>query len=97
MIKLPAGLEAVRTPNSMDVKSQFGEYHSGFKRESNLLTVIRSFRIPAQVVAPEDYRAFADFALQVDSTERELIQLRRSAVLEVRSNTAGIAPSQPLH
>ena len=97
LISLPAGLEAVRTPNSTDVKSQFGDYHCDFKADSNLLIVRRSFRIPAQLVAPADYRAFSDFALQVDSAEKELIQLRRTTVVEMRSNTAGIAPSQRLH
>jgi Tfp pilus assembly protein PilO len=87
----------VRVPNPIELKSGFGEYHTEFKIEGTVLKVIRTFRIPAQVVPPSEYRDFSNFALQIDSAERELIQLRRMDLAQV-PNTAPLARSpQPLH
>jgi len=98
VIHLPVGLEAVRTPNSVDLKSEFGEYRSELKAEANVLKVTRSFRIPAQVVAPSRYREFSDFALQIDSAEREVIQLRGTSLVQILPNSAQLAHTpQPLH
>ena len=97
VIHVPAGLEAVRKPNAVDLKSEFGEYHSEFKAEATELKVTRTFRIPAQVVAPSRYREFSEFALQIDSAERELIQLRRTDLAQIPASGQLAHSPQPLH
>ena len=98
LINVPAGLEAVRTPSSVDLKSEFGEYHSELKTEGTVLRLTRNFRIPTQVIAPASYHDFSDFALQVDSTEKQMIQLRQTVLVQVLPTSAEIAhPPQPLH
>ena len=97
VIHVPAGLEAVRKPNAVDLKSEFGEYHSEFKAEATELIISRTFTIPAQVVAPSRYREFSEFALQIDSVERELIQLRRTDLAQIRTSGQLSHPPQPLH
>lgn len=98
LINVPAGLEAVRTPSSVDLKSEFGEYHSELKSEGTVLKLTRNFRIPAQVIAPASYHDFSDFALQVDSAEKQIIQLRRTVLVQMLPASAEVAhPLQPLH
>ena len=97
VIHVPAGLEAVSKPNAVDLKSEFGEYHSEFKAEATELRVTRTFRIPAQVVAPSRYREFSEFALQIDSAERELIQLRRTDLAQIPTSGQLAHPAEPLH
>ena len=89
-IHMPNGLEAVRMPTAVNMKSEFGEYHSEFKIEGAMLKIIRSFRIPSQVVGPTSYREFCDFALHIDSAEKELIQLRRTALVQMLPSSAQI-------
>jgi len=98
LINLPTGLEAVHVPSAVDLKSEFGEYHSELKSEGTVLKLTRSFRIPAQVIAPASYHDFSDFALQVDGAERQLIQLRRTVLVQMLPSSGVIAhPTQPLH
>jgi hypothetical protein len=76
VVHLPAGIEGGHLPKSANLKSRFGEYSTRFKIENRTLKISRSFRIPAQQIAPADYASFSRFALQIDSAERELVQLR---------------------
>ncbi|MGZ4873905.1 MAG: hypothetical protein ACXV5R_01940, partial [Candidatus Angelobacter sp.] len=46
----------------------------------------RDFRIPVQVIAPEKYVAFVNFALRIDEAERQRISL------ETRKDAAGGQP-----
>ena len=77
VVHLPSGMEGGHLPKSVNLKSRFGEYSTRFKIEDRTLKISRSFRIPAQQIAPADYPSFSRFALQIDSAERELVQLRR--------------------
>ena len=98
LINLPAGLEAVRMPVTVDLQSDFGEYHSELKNQGTVLKLTRHFRIPAQMIAPARYRDFSNFALQVDSAERQLIQLRRTVLVQMLPDSAQSAHGpQPLH
>ena len=98
LVDLPEGLEPVHKPGTIDLKSEFGEYHSELKTEGRQLKLTRHFRIPAQIVAPASYRDFSSFALQVDRAERELVQLRRTALVQMLPGPAEIThPPQALH
>lgn len=91
-VHLPSGMEGAHLPKSVNLKSRFGEYSTRFKIEDRTLRISRSFRIPAQQIAPVDYLAFSQFALQIDSAERELVQLRSK-----RPRTALPAVIESLH
>ena len=80
VVHLPAGIEVSRLPQSAEIKSGFGEYHTEFQAQTKTLTIQRSFRIPAQEVSSSDYPAFSSFAFAIDAAERQSIQLRRTAV-----------------
>ena len=82
LVHLPPGVEVKHLPQSVILKTDFGEYQTTFEFEPGTWTlkIVRSFRIPAQIVSPERYPAFSNFALDIDRAERELIQLRRSAI-----------------
>ena len=90
VVRVPAGVEPSVLPQSVDVKTKFGEYHASFQTEGRDLRIGRSFRVPQQVVAPTDYAAFSEFARQIDGAERELIQLRRSPLAQTeQAHAAG--------
>jgi uncharacterized protein DUF3858 len=76
VVHLPSGMEGGHLPKSVSLKSRFGEYSTRFKIEDRALKISRSFRIPAQQIAPAEYPSFSRFALQIDSAEHELVQLR---------------------
>ncbi|HWC16258.1 MAG TPA: DUF3858 domain-containing protein, partial [Terriglobales bacterium] len=82
LVHLPPGVEPSRLPEPALVKSNFGEYRTDFKVEDGALKIVRSFRIPVQKIAPAEYPEFSKFALQIDTQERELIQLRRSSLAQ---------------
>jgi len=85
-------------PVTVDLQSDFGEYHSELKNQGTVLKLTRHFRIPAQMIAPARYRDFSNFALQVDSAERQLIQLRRTVLVQMLPDSAQSAHGpQPLH
>jgi len=92
-IHLPPGTEASRLPGPTDLTSSFGEYHTDYKVEEDVLTMVRSFRIPVQEITPGDYPAFSEFALRIDSAEREQLQLHRG----VLAHNGSAAPMPPLH
>ena len=82
VLHLPPGVEPSRLPQPATVKSNFGEYRTDFKIEDGAVKIVRSFRIPVQKIAPADYPEFSRFALQIDTAERELIELRRSSLAQ---------------
>jgi len=97
-IDLPAVLAAVRVSGAFDVKSEFVDYHSEFISEGRVRKLSRRFRIPSQVIAPAKYREFSDFALQVDTAEKQPIQLRRTVLVQMLPDPAqGAHSPQPLH
>jgi len=82
IVHLPRGVEPSRLPETANLKSHFGSYHTEFKFEDGALRIVRSFSIPVQQIAPAEYPEFCRFALQIDTAERELIELRRASLAQ---------------
>jgi hypothetical protein len=80
-LHLPNGMEVHSLPADFTEKSEFGEYALRFVRMPHQLDIHRDFRIPLQVIAPDKYGPFANFALRIDEAERQRISLesRRDA------------------
>jgi hypothetical protein len=78
-LHLPEGVQVRSLPADFTEKGEFGEYSARFGQSGQQIDIHREFRIPAQVVSPEKYAAFARFARQIDEAERQRIslQLRR--------------------
>jgi hypothetical protein len=78
-LHLPDGVQVRSLPPNFMEKGEFGEYAARFAQSGQQIDIHREFRIPAQVVSPEKYAAFARFARQIDEAERQRIslQLRR--------------------
>jgi tetratricopeptide (TPR) repeat protein len=74
-LHLPAGMEVRSLPADFASKSEFGEYTVRFARLPGQVDIHRTFKIPVQVIAPERYAAFANFAGQIDEAERQRISL----------------------
>lgn len=74
-LHLPAGIDVRSLPADFAGKSEFGEYALRFVRSPRQVDIHRAFRIPVQVVTPEKYAAFVNFALQIDEAERQRISL----------------------
>jgi uncharacterized protein DUF3858/uncharacterized protein DUF3857 len=75
-LHLPPGVEVRSAPSEFAEKSEFGEYSVRFAQSGQQLDVRREFRIPAQVVSPEKYLAFARFARHIDEAEHQRISLQ---------------------
>lgn len=85
-VHLPAGVEVWHMPEPFTAKSSFGEYRTDFRLEDGTLKILRSFRIPMQRIPAAQYPDFSRFALQIDSAEREQLQLRRVSVAQERTS-----------
>jgi hypothetical protein len=86
-LHLPSGMEVHSLPADFTDKSEFGEYALRFVRLPHQVDIHRDFRIPVQVIAPEKYAAFVNFALRIDEAERQRISL------ETRRDAASMRPS----
>ena len=91
IVHLATGMEVKRLPQSINLKTPFGEYATKFEPEPGLVKIVRSFRIPAQIISPTRYSAFSNFALDIDRAERDLIQLRRPLSTDNPSNSSASA------
>ena len=74
-LHLPEGMDVRALPADFTGRTEFGEYALRFVRLPGQLDIHRDFRIPVQVVAPEKYPAFLNFALRIDEAERQRISL----------------------
>lgn len=74
-LHLPNGMEVHSLPADFTEKSEFGEYALSFVRMPHQVDIHRDFRIPVQVIAPDKYGPFANFALRIDEAERQRISL----------------------
>jgi hypothetical protein len=74
-LHLPDGIEVHSLPGDFTDKTEFGEYALRFVRMPHQVDIHRDFRIPVQVIAPERYGAFVNFALRIDEAERQRISL----------------------
>jgi hypothetical protein len=83
LVRLAPGLDSGALPHAVNLRTEFGDYRTEFRSEKpHQIKIIRSFRIPVQMVSPAKYPAFANFALQIDGAEREVITLDRRAITE---------------
>jgi hypothetical protein len=74
-LHLPEGVKARSVPPDFAGKSEFGEYSVRFAQSAREIEIQREFHIPAQVIAPEKYAAFAAFAQKIEEAERRRISL----------------------
>jgi len=74
-LHLPEGMEVHSLPADFTEKTEFGEYALSFVRMPHQVEIHRDFRIPVQVIAPNKYGAFANFAMRIDEAERQRISL----------------------
>jgi hypothetical protein len=89
-LRLPDGMDVKTLPADFTDRTEFGEYTLRFVRLPRQLDIHRDFRIPIQVVAPEKYPAFLNFALRIDEAERQRI------ALETVKGAAGTQPKADL-
>ena len=86
-LHLPDGMEAHSLPSDFTDRTEFGEYALRFVRMPHQIDIHRDFRIPVQVIMPDRYGAFVNFALRIDEAERQRISL------ESRKDAASIRPT----
>ncbi|HET9836950.1 MAG TPA: DUF3857 domain-containing protein [Candidatus Angelobacter sp.] len=75
-LHLPPEVQVRSAPADLVEKSEFGEYSVRFVQSAQQIEIRREFHIPAQVVAPEKYPAFARFARHIDEAEHQRISLQ---------------------
>jgi tetratricopeptide (TPR) repeat protein len=86
-LHLRDGMEVHSLPANFADRNEFGEYALRFVRMPHQVDIHRDFRIPVQIIAPEKYAAFVNFALRIDEAERQRISL------ETRKDAANIRPA----
>jgi tetratricopeptide (TPR) repeat protein len=74
-LHLPQDMEVHSVPADFTEKTEFGEYALRFVKMPHQVDIHRDFRIPVQVIAPDRYGAFVNFALRIDEAERQRISL----------------------
>jgi tetratricopeptide (TPR) repeat protein len=74
-LRLPDSIEVHSLPADFTDKTEFGEYALRFVRMPHQVDIHRDFRIPVQVIAPDKYSVFLNFALRIDEAERQRISL----------------------
>jgi len=78
-VRLPAGVSLAGAAPELNLSGAFGSYSLSLRQLSpDVLDIQRSFRIPAQVVAPERFADFSLFAAKIDEAERQKIILQRN-------------------
>ena len=86
-LHLPDGVEVHSLPTDFTEKTEFGEYTLRFLRLPQQIDIHRDFRVPVQVIAPDKYGAFVNFASRIDEAERQRISL------EIRKDAASMRPT----
>lgn len=77
-VHLPAGMAVHSLPADFNEKTEFGEYTLRFVRLAQQIDIHRDFHIPVQVIAPDRYSAFVNFAMRIEDAERQRISLETS-------------------
>ena len=81
-LHLPPGVSVLHRPADLRLQTEFGNYSVSFRTVSaGELEIQRAFRVPVQVVPPERFPAFSQFALRIDDAERQRLTLRREQPL----------------
>jgi len=86
-LHLPAGMAVYSLPSDFTDKTEFGEYTLRFVRLPQQVDIHRDFHIPVQVIAPDKYAAFVNFAMRIDDAEHQRISL------ETGRDAAGTRPA----
>jgi tetratricopeptide (TPR) repeat protein len=74
-LHLPDGMEVHSLPADFTDRTEFGEYALRFVGMPHQVDIHRDFRIPVQVIAPDKYGTFINFAFRIDEAERQRISL----------------------
>ena len=77
-VHLPSGMAVHSLPADFTDKTEFGEYTLRFVLLPQQIDIHRDFHIPVQVIAPEKYAAFVNFAMRIEDAERQRISLETS-------------------
>jgi tetratricopeptide (TPR) repeat protein len=84
-VYLAKGFRLAARAADLRTRNEFGTYALEFsEKNEGAFDVRRTFRIPVQVIAPERFDAFAQFARQIDDAERQRLTISTATV-----NTAG--------
>lgn len=77
-VRLAPGLRLVSLAADLKLENQFGGYSVTLRRTApDTVEITRSFQLPVQVVAPEDYEQFSRFARQIDDAERQRLTVQK--------------------
>jgi tetratricopeptide (TPR) repeat protein len=80
-IRLPENMRFEAIPANMAEQNEFGSYSVTFTRESeNAVSVRRDFRVPVQLIRPEEFGAFSRFARRIDDAERQRFTVEQLGV-----------------
>jgi cellulose synthase operon protein C len=74
-LHLPPRFSTLALPQDFSSYSEFGSYAVNFSWSGGQLTVKREFEIPAQIVEPDAFAAFANFVRGISAAERQQINL----------------------
>jgi hypothetical protein len=84
-IQLPPDLSVAAIAADLTLQNEFGDYAVTFRAISqNVVEVSRTFRVPVQVISPDHFGAFANFARQIDDAERQRITLTHIPISAAR-------------
>jgi hypothetical protein len=79
-VHLPAGSRLASKAGDLHLQNEFGSYILKLTETGpSEFEVLREFRIPAQVIPPERFGTFANFARQVDEAERQRVTIGQAA------------------
>jgi hypothetical protein len=83
-LHLPPGFSTLGLPQNFSSNSEFGRYSVEFSWSAGQLEVKREFDIPAQLVEPDAFSAFAEFVRGINAAERQQINLVHQTRAETR-------------
>jgi hypothetical protein len=78
-------------PLDFDSTTEFGRYSVRFSAGNQEITIQKKFNIPVQIVLPTRYRAFLDFARQIDAAESGGIVIG-FRITNVKNETSSVDP-----
>jgi tetratricopeptide (TPR) repeat protein len=78
-LHLSPGLQLRSLPANFKTQNQFGKYSVEFTGGGQEVTVHREFQIPVQIISPQRYPQFVQFAREIDDAERGRIGLSGSS------------------
>ena len=84
-LHLPPGMQAGSLPAGFSAHNEFGDYSMRLASTNGEISIERDFRIPAQVIPPPNYQAFADFARQIEAAEQTTIALHSDPTATART------------